>query len=404
MSTAEFRALKEVCRELYPRESAHFATDFALYSALRSLGIPCELSGQDVGTLSIADAADALDLAFRQRVSRRTHLCPLDLAGQIPDLRFGANEVRVFSKTELNSLVDVNRHLRFSTQCRFDSERLSQFTWLVVKEEYEVAASAGSRNMHHMDDFLDRDYGQIEPHGRTFPESVDAALFALCLMPWETWIQYKDMNWRAFRVPWHHTIDEDIFVRPSAYPSADSLNWETRGATDQYGEAVEYEAPLEYPLDDNVAEAANWLTDDTWSSLQSARKSPLFGAPISHFLVRAFLSDGIDEFLAHIITIEATLGEEADRRKSGGLTGRVAQRLAAILKRPEASDEFRRLHDLRNKFVHGREMTVISSADRNLARSLARSAVVELIRVCLREPATTLRGDYLAQLCSSLTP
>jgi hypothetical protein len=50
--------------------------------------------------------------------------------------------------------------------------------------------------------------------------------------------------------------------------------------------------------------------------VEQAKRSVLFETPIAHFLVRAFLAEGVDEFLAHITTIEAALGLRSDYQKS----------------------------------------------------------------------------------------
>jgi hypothetical protein len=55
---------------------------------------------------------------------------------------------------------------------------------------------------------------------------------------------------------------------------------------------------------------------------------PLFETTIEHFFVRAFLEDPLDEFLAHITTIEAALGLKSDYP---GATKPVATRVSALL-------------------------------------------------------------------------
>jgi hypothetical protein len=54
---------------------------------------------------------------------------------------------------------------------------------------------------------------------------------------------------------------------------------------------------------------------DETQIVELAKQSVLFETPIVHFLVRAFLAEGVDEFLAHITTIEAALGLRADYQK-----------------------------------------------------------------------------------------
>ncbi len=57
------------------------------------------------------------------------------------------------------------------------------------------------------------------------------------------------------------------------------------------------------------------FTDATWAEMQAVRTTPLFETPLVHFLVRAFLADGIDEVMAHMTAIEAALGVEMDHKR-----------------------------------------------------------------------------------------
>ena len=125
-----------------------------------------------------------------------------------------------------------------------------------------------------------------------------------------------------------------------------------------------------------------------------------------HFLVRGFLSNGIDEFLAHIMTIEAGLGSEIDHNSKNrprikgsnqGSTIRVATRLSALLGNKSYGDDFQHLFKVRSKYVHGRTMTSIASADRVSARSLARKAAAKLIVTAASQPTLT-RDAFLQNL------
>src|SRR3546814_1992418 len=47
------------------------------------------------------------------------------------------------------------------------------------------------------------------------------------------------------------------------------------------------------------------FNNGAWEQLQAARATSLFETPVEHFLVRAFLADGMDEVMAHMTAIEA---------------------------------------------------------------------------------------------------
>jgi hypothetical protein len=353
-------------------------------------------------------AAARLDAAFRRPQSTRVHLCPLDCADDLPTLSFGPNSVSKMSATELEALVDPLRLKRINPTWVFDAERFSEFSWLVVKEDVPLDSEPGVRAVPALFIDLSGDFGAIEPHPKRFPTAVEAALFALLLLSWEDWTVYRDVEWRAFRIPWIYTIDNDIFTPTLPPPSPETLSWEPDFFIDEYGEKVELERPTRVPLSDSAAKAIEWLNDAGWDGLISARESSLFGTPVEHFLVRGFLDDGIDEFLAHITVVEAALGMSSDHdagtrrklpiRKNPGATARVAARLSALLASSTAGDGFKRLFDVRSAFLHGRTMSPISSQERILARRLARETAVALMKAALTTPASLSRDTYLDEL------
>ena len=237
---------------------------------------------------------------------------------------------------------------------------------------------------------MSQDFGEIDPHLGRFPPAVESAVFFLLLAPWEEWSTLPEVDWRGFRIPWIYTVDNDLFVRPALPPIADSLTLDPWIVEDRWGEAIELERPGTLPLQNLAASALQYFSDTKWTEVQAARATPLFETPIVHFLVRAFLSNRIDEVMAHMTTIEAALGLEADHRRKLrpttdphrklSATERVAVRLGAALAEVKAIKEYRKLFDLRSAFVHGRAgLQKISTPQRVLARSLARRVVQALV-------------------------
>jgi len=155
-------------------------------------------------------------------------------------------------------------------------------------------------------------------------------------------------------------------------------------------------------------EAPNFLNDEVWLELARAHQSPLFETPIAHFLVRAFLADGVDEFLAHTTTIEASLGLQSDyggkvppqaaKRRRLGATDRMAARVSALLGAKADGEDFCRLYNLRSAYPHWRAMNAIASKERIVARGLARRVVSGLVKVALARPELQSREAYLSGL------
>jgi hypothetical protein len=318
-----------------------------------------------------------------------------------------------FTPDELRALVDERRLKRAHQRQDFDADRLSEFHWLVVEETVPLDQEPEARAVPFLFMNLGDDLGRIEPHKGRFPPALEGALFFLLLAPWETWSTMAEVDWRGFRVPWVYTVDGDIFVRASAPPTADTLSWEDRVYDDGCGGTVEEERPVELPLEEAATTGLAVWDQSRWAIVEQAKQSVLFETPIAHFLVRAFLAEGVDEFLAHITTIEAALGLRADYQKSFRVapdrhrrmrpTDRMRGRVAGLLGGRLHADQYERVFEVRSAFLHGRAMTAISTEERVMARSLARQ-VIEALILATRSGPIVSREDFLDGLLDKGAP
>jgi hypothetical protein len=246
--------------------------------------------------------------------------------------------------------------------------------------------------------------GAINPHRERFPTSVEAAVFAMLLLPWEDRVALSDVDWRGFNIPWTYTFDDDAASRRFPLPSSDTLAWEPSFYADESGEKIEAVRPMRRYLDTSVFDLSAWLNDKTLPLLMRARTSVLFETPTIHFLVRAFVSSGVDELLAHVTVIEAALGLRDDydgRLRPKGLrtaTDCMAMRVKTLLNSKDDGDAYRNLFDIRSQFLHGCTMNLISSQNRLVARRLARKVANGLVEAALVEPPPSSRADYLRTL------
>jgi hypothetical protein len=414
LSDRRFIRLRDACDSLYSIDRTARAPGFALSNAMRALGLPCGLKPANAHlALPAKTAARQMDEAFRRTLAMRVYLCPLDMSDDLPLLKFGPNRICKFTAAELEALVNPSRLKRMNANWTFDAKRFSEFSWLMVKEGYPLDREPEARVMpwwFESSKDLNSDWGRIEPHKEQFPTAVEGALFAVLLAPWEDWVEMPEDHWCGFRVPWVYTLSDDIFVRPEAPYSPDTLSWRPYAYFDAE-ENVEFETEVPERIELKAAaavEAPNLLNDKVWSELVTAHQSLLFETPIAHFLVRAFLADGVDEFLAHITTIEAALGLQSDyggkfpsqvaKRRTLGATARMAARVSALLGAKSDGDAYCRLFNLRSAYLHGRTMNAITGEERIVARRLARRVVNELIGAALAEPAGRSREDYLNDL------
>ena len=382
-----FVALAELCRDRYGGAKL----SFALYNALHAPGLPCHLRGHAEWSLHFEEATTRLDAASSRTTAIRRHLCPLDLADSLPTLSFGTCRFDRFEAAEPAPLFDADRLRRLYPTIPLDLPRLAQFHWLIVDETVVLDPRPEARASPFFFTHFSRDLGEFDPLIGRYPASVESALFFLLLAPWEDWSTMLEVDWRGFRVPWIYTLSDDLCVRPIRPPDPDSLSWEPWFVQDDWGEEIELERQLEYRRDDAAKPGLSLFTRQAWEEVEAARATTLFETPIVHFLVHAFLADGIDEIMAHMTALEAALGLEADHKAALRpkpdhyprlhSTGRVATRIAAATGNPQAASDYGALFDVRNAFVHSRAgLRSISTMQRVTARRLARQVARALVQ------------------------
>jgi hypothetical protein len=412
----EFEGIVDVCIAMFPTavgqtsdgEPDRIGARWALSNALSSTGLPTIHKGE--GEREAATAESVAEAVYEAMVATETtlvHLCPLDMADALPQARFGPCEVRQFSASEIDDLVQMPRLKRRAPRKALDVARLSEFSCLTVRELVNTPNPVGKRAIPIWYSTALADYGEISPHARPWPPVVDGALFLLLLMPWEELVVYPNIDWRAFHVPWIYTANRDLFVSPEFPPDADTLSWQPDLYQDADGVEVEVERPMARPLKDGAQDMFASLTDQRWKDVERALRSPIFNTLVVHFLVRAFAANDIDEFVSHVIVIEAALGMQIDfdakarpklpGNKNPGATERVACRARAITGEANAYVEYKELFDIRSQFVHGRHLGKIPSGKRVMARSLARRVADGLVSAALTT-AHSDRDSFLSAL------
>jgi hypothetical protein len=417
-SSPLFDKLVAVCVQLFPQAVGTSGkagapdiqgVSWALVNALRATGTPWATEN---GVVPLPPAPEKVSAAIVEAMlateTQLIHLCPLDQADEWPELRFGPCEVRRFGRDQLSALLQSTRLRRHYSNHGFDVEGLSRFSWLVVRESRRLTQPVGSRALPFFYQTLDQPFGAIKPHTRMWPEVVERAVFALLMMPWESMTEYRAIEWRGFRVPWTYTVNTDPFARPALPLRSDSLSWEPDIFDDpNTGEMIELERPVILPLSIDAGQQFSAIGDQRWEAIETALASKIFNALVVHFFVHAFSSEGIDEFLAHIIAIEAALGmvRDHDRRtrpringKDISATKRIAHRIAALTGERAKADSFNRLFKLRSDFVHGKSVDLILPIERMMARSLTREVISRLVDAAIAE-AGVGREQYLERLC-----
>ncbi|MFJ5491659.1 hypothetical protein ACIPT9_10315 [Pectobacterium carotovorum] len=403
VKTPEFRSVRDYGNAHCYAQAFGSFSEFPLARGLRQLGVPCffeansPLAGTDI-SLSAGQCYRALMLTH----STHIYLCPLDNADRLPNIRFANAEIRAFTRSELEVLLNIEQLRRHWPRNKgFDTENLARFTWLIVKEEVPLKKDIAKRNLSFLTEGF-TDIGSIFPYRHRYPESVDKALFLLMLVPWEEWVTYPDAEWRSFNVPWVHTVDNDIFTQQQIIRGADTLTWIDTIYTTSTGETVEEYVPYRGYCDFDEQVLLKIASDRTNNNFAIAMRKGLINTAALHQFVKAFMSEGIDEFLAHIVVIDACMGESKQeselikdkKDKRLGATGRLKYRLVGLLNDVSVKDRMTVLYDYRSKYVHGRDISRIISLERNTARKLAREMLLAIIELVGLDPVLT-REQFL---------
>lgn len=146
------------------------------------------------------------------------------------------------------------------------------------------------------------------------------------------------------------------------------------------------------------------VTDaDVCKHLETAVSRGLINAAARHQFVKAFMSDGVDELLAHIVVIDACVGGKSENKslegplKKLGATAQLKYRLAGLLSDASAKEVMDVVYKARSDYVHGNALEKIPGEHILQARSLARRTLNAIITEAGRTPSLT-REAFLDQL------
>ena len=324
-----FKSLERNCRKIYsPINGSRLPPDLsaaagaidlqsALHNFFRWSGAPWY--GGDFRTAN--EIALRLHRAFLSSQINRTYFVPLDRLSlmdrsvrphkNVKNIHFGPNEVVLLTSAELRQRIPQDGLKRFGHQFEFPIERLDDRYWLIVTTVENAGViweRTWRRFMYHPIDT----FGKSPMFKSTFPNEIEEAILVL-LLSWKK--EPIDRAWNPFTIPWVYSLTNDTFARPNPAPNPSALSWDLVG---------DHSEVLEVP---DQSEIVN-LTDDKidsirqrWSKLQTVlRKTDAEGTsfhPLTlHFFIKAFSEEGIDEIIATISCIEATLQLPEERNRT----------------------------------------------------------------------------------------
>lgn len=407
-----FKCLENSCRDIYslidgsrlPQDPSTTSWPIDLQSALHNFlrwnGAPwyegdCPNSDQ---------TALQLHRAFLSSQVRRTYLVPLDRLclvnksvrpkKNIKEIHFGPNQVVLLTQSELSRRIPEDGLGRFGHQYDFPTERLDDRHWLIVNVQ-EKAGAIWERPWRR---FL---YEPIGAFGNApmfkpiFPKEIEEAIFVLLLSLQK---EPNDITWNSFTVPWIYSFTDDPFAKPNLSPDPSELSWNIVGDSGE-----EFEVPNksdEFFLTDEKVQGVR----QRWDKLQAVLgkkddENANFHPLTLHFLVKAFTEEGIDEVIANISCIEATLRlpNEKNRKKS-------TKRYKQLIEDERCHQWLECAYDLRNKYLHslGDPKAAISSEAISRSRLSVVTAVDAYLNLASRYSDRN-RKSLLDTLCNRQT-
>jgi hypothetical protein len=287
-----------------------------------------------------------LHAAFLAPKVKRTYLVPLDRLAledetkrpseDLKHLPFGSCEVILLEEGGFPEQIPVDALKRFEPRHWFEPEKYAGFHYLLLSDE-EQAGAIWKRNMWSILNVSLSEIGKIKLYEPVYPEPVEDALFLilLCLLK-----DPPDGSEKAFAVPWVYSLTDDPFSEPPRAPDPSALSWTIAGDEDH-----EHEVPDRSNFYSLAPTATERALGELWDRLQAVTAN--FHPLTKHFFMKAFQEEGVDEIIALISCIEATLMLTDERGND-----KLKKRYKKLVNADTAYNSLVLAYDIRRRYLH----------------------------------------------------
>lgn len=343
--------------------------------------------------------------AFRQRTARVRYLAPLELV-YFHDNHFdcGRFTIRKFTAEGLRNALQLEAVAPFVKEiAESDLNLLSNYWYIDVDDTMPVPPLG---RLHG--DWND----EIVPQFTRFPTAVERCIKELALFDWRPdWMGHSNTDrWMAPSIPFVISVDDNLLSQPHLGFDTSVLSMEEN--TDEVGDV--HEAPATafiFDEEETLAYRSTMsLIAEHIAHIGGIDKWPFLDVACS-YLAKGFFSEKTEQLLAHITSIEASVGQ-----KGSGVNKRLRHRLAGLLGQTDAErksirERFAELYRIRSDLVHGNLIDPkVLNSHLNEARGFARRAAMwwinclaHLIRtVAVAHSPQEVRADVLAIIDAGL--
>lgn len=302
--------------------------------------------------------------AFDNQVENVTYLAPMELIYlQIREISCSTFKIQKFSQSELDVLLDTRLNEVLYPASVYDTRFLANYWFLVVKE---------TRKPTQPRDILNRpwpsSFGEVNLKYAPYPSLLEKAIRRLVFYDWRPDtskgrdIQLRDWcGWEGFKLPFVITLSDNWLESPRRAPRMSMLMTEPYidPYTNEYlGKLPEIRNHLDETETENLAHTISNVDSLLLAFEAAEEKRPfvwLFVSRSLSFFTKAFFTEGLEQLLWHIASLEALIGEERE-----GVTKRLGNRVGMILgespqKRKELKKRFDEVYEVRSALVHGAE-------------------------------------------------
>jgi len=322
--------------------------------------------------------------AFQKREIQITYLAPMEFVDFAePSMDFGTYQVRRFAVSDLEAILQNRINKIFYPWAVIDIKQLQDYWFLHLTE----STSISRLGWIYIDTSQSRTKWASVEYSQ-YPKVVESALQVLALFDWQAdwWKrssiqeheqQKEDLKrgWFRFDIPFVLRVDDNWLDSPRGVPDLSRL--ETESIPDNTtGEEIGTRPLVCIHLDKDETDQLLALSQRAKSLLADLRIQQndwQFVEIALGYFIKAFFTQGLEQLLWHLTTLEALLGE-----KGKGVTERLAQRVSSILGKSEHErkafkKQFKDLYRFRSDLVHGNQFQgQVFASHLKDARDLAR--------------------------------
>ena len=212
------------------------------------------------------------------------------------------------------------------------------------------------------------DIGRVPVFRSTIPPKIEEALLVLLL----SFVKRPDrITWAPFAIPWIYSFTDDPFAEPQRAPDPSALNWSIVGEPGEEFEVPDRSEVI--AITDRKIDALQQRWHKLRTVLEKSDSERASFHPLTaHFFVKAFFDEGIDEIIANISCIEATLQLPGERTRKN-----LMKRYHCLVNDEVSCQWLDSAYRLRNMYLHSLEDPKATISFGDLAR--ARLSVVKAI-------------------------